>query len=114
MKVESYSFGAIIIDGKKYRSDVIIYPDKIDASWWRKEGHALYVEDLKAALELCPDVIVVGTGYYGVMKIPRKTEEFITSRGIQLIAQRTEEAYKIFNELSSSDKKVIGAFHLTC
>jgi hypothetical protein len=39
--IESYKFGEIIITGKKYDSDLIIYPDHIDSSWWRKEGHLL-------------------------------------------------------------------------
>ncbi len=114
MKVESYSFGSIVIDGRQYRSDVIIYPDKVDAGWWRKEGHTLYVEDIQRAIDYHPDVIVVGTGYYGAMKVLRKTEEFIASQGIRLVAQKTEDAYKTFNDLSSSGKKVVGAFHLTC
>ncbi len=29
MKVESYKFGKININGKKYRNDLIIFPDKI-------------------------------------------------------------------------------------
>jgi len=32
MKIDSYSFGRIVIDGQVYTSDVIIYPDRVDAS----------------------------------------------------------------------------------
>jgi len=39
--IEHYSFGRIVIDGKEYTKDLIIYPDKIRANWWRKEGHKL-------------------------------------------------------------------------
>ncbi|MDL1969074.1 MAG: hypothetical protein LWW97_11200 [Deltaproteobacteria bacterium] len=35
--IESYSFGSIVVDGRKFISDLIIYPDgRIEASWWRK------------------------------------------------------------------------------
>jgi hypothetical protein len=27
--IDSYDFGAIVIDGKRYSSDVIIYPDRV-------------------------------------------------------------------------------------
>jgi len=50
MMIEHYSFGKITIDGQTYTSDLIIYPGKIDTSWWRKEGHNLQVEDLKDVL----------------------------------------------------------------
>lgn len=39
MHIENYNFGEIKIDGKTYTSDVIIYKDKVEDSWWRKEGH---------------------------------------------------------------------------
>jgi hypothetical protein len=103
----------MVVDGKEYTSDLIIYPDHIQSSWWRKEGHRLDIEDIKEILEVKPEVLVVGTGASGLVEIPEKTEKHIRSKGTRLIAQRTEEACKTFNELPKS-KKVIGAFHLTC
>lgn len=114
VNVESYSFGSIIIDGKTYDSDVIIHADRVDARWWRREGHSLCMEDLRDALQPSPDVIVVGTGFYGVMRVPNETRESITSLGVELVAQKTGDAYKTFNQLVSSGKRVVGAFHLTC
>ena len=111
--IESYSFGSMVVDGKEYTNDLIIYPDHIQSSWWRIDGHRLDIEDIKEVLEVKPEVLVVGTGASGLVEIPEETEKHTGSKGIRLIAQRTEEAYKTFNELSKS-KKVIGAFHLTC
>jgi hypothetical protein len=37
--IDKYSFGSITIDGRTYDTDVIIYPERIDDRWWRKEGH---------------------------------------------------------------------------
>jgi len=111
--IESYFFGSMVIDGKEYTNDLIIYPDHIQSSWWRIEGHRLDIEDIKEILEAKPEVLVVGTGASGLVEIPEETEKHIRSKGIRLIAQKTEEAYKTFNELSKS-KRVIGAFHLTC
>lgn len=111
--VNSYSFGVIEIDGQKYESDVIIYPDKIAGEWWRSEGHNLVLEDIKSILDYNPDVLVVGTGCYGAMQVLPEVRKEIKSKGVELIAEKTGEAIEIFNELETK-KKVVGAFHLTC
>ena len=69
--IESYDFGLIVIKGRRYTSDVIVFPERVIEGWWRKEGHRIYVEDLKEILdrEPRPEVLVVGTGYYGIVKI---------------------------------------------
>ena len=103
----------MIVEGKEYTSDLIIYPDHIQSSWWRKEGHRLDIEDIKGILEARPEIFVVGTGAAGLVEIPEKTQKYIRSQGIELIAQKTGAAYKIFNQISEA-KRVIGAFHLTC
>ncbi|MCG2675765.1 hypothetical protein L6304_01045, partial [bacterium] len=47
----------MVIDGKEYTNDLIIYPDHIQSSWWRKEGHRLDTEDIKEILEAKPEVL---------------------------------------------------------
>ena len=111
--IDSYDFGRIVINGKRYSSDLIVFPDKVRDGWWRKEGHRLDVEDLKDVLEAKPEVLVVGTGYSGLMKVPAETREFVRSKGIELIVQGTAEACKTFNRLVKS-RKVVAALHLTC
>lgn len=44
--IDSYDFGWIIIKGKKYTRDVIVFPERVRDGWWRKKGHGLCVEDL--------------------------------------------------------------------
>ena len=112
--IDSYDFGQIVIDGRRYTSDVIVFPDRVKADWWRKEGHQLHMEDIEEALEEKLDVLVVGTGYSGLVKILPETEKYVRSRGAELIVQRTGEAYKTFNRLVESGKRVIAALHLTC
>ena len=46
-RIERYSFGIIVIDGKTYTDDLIILPDgKILKPWWRQQGHQLTMDDL--------------------------------------------------------------------
>ena len=111
--IESYTFGKIIINGKTYTSDLILYPDKVDDHWWRISGHLLQKEDLKEIIQYKPDVLIVGTGADGLMEVPRETKKFLESNGIKLIVEETSKASKIYNKLKDK-QKVIAAFHLTC
>jgi len=111
--IDSYQFGHIIIDGKRYTSDVIIYPDKIDDHWWRKEGHLLLPEDLKEVVKQNPEVLVIGTGDPGLMRISATTQEWVQSRGIEIRVKPTRSACQIYNQLCKT-KKTIAALHLTC
>ena len=113
MVIESYSFGSIVIDGKRYGSDVLIFPGQVKSSWWRKEGHSLCKEDIEEIIAGKPDVLIVGTGDPGLMQVPKETEEYVKAQGIELIVKRTKEAVKVYNEFSSS-RKVVAALHLTC
>ena len=111
--IDSYDFGKIVIDGRRYTADLIVFSDRVRDGWWRKEGHRLHVKDLDEAVRYKPEVLIVGTGYSGLMKVPAETKEYVESKGIELIAQRTAEACKTFNRLVKS-KKVVAALHLTC
>lgn len=112
--IESYDFGSIVINGAEYNSDVIVMGEKIKTGWRRKEGHLLHVSDVKDALEeYPPEVVVIGTGYSGMMKVPVETEQYLRTKGIELFVEKTQNAYRRFNTLSKS-KRVLAALHLTC
>jgi hypothetical protein len=111
--IESYEFGRIVIKGKRYATDVIIYPDHVEDNWWREEGHSLSLVDLWAVVQAKPEVLVIGTGYSGLMRVLPETEKYLREQGIRLIAERTTEAVRIYNQLCQSTR-VVAALHLTC
>jgi hypothetical protein len=113
MKIDDYKFGEIIIDGKKFRHDVIIYSDRVDADWWRKEGHKLAIEDLKEVLKDLPEILIIGTGANGVMKVPPDVKHQLESKGIHVIIEKTDRTSMKYNELEN-EEKVVAALHLTC
>lgn len=114
--IEHYDFGFIVIDGKRFTSDVIVFPERVVDGWWRKEGHKLHIEDLRVVLNSEPklQILVVGTGYNGLLKVSPEVNETLKAHGIELIVQPTKEATQTFNKLLNSGKRVAGAFHLTC
>ena len=114
MRVESYSFGLMKIDGTEYQQDLIVFPDKIRPNWWRSQGHSLAIDDLQDVIEFKPELLIIGTGASGLMDVPTSTQKTLQDEGIEVIAKDTRQACSIFNEQIEKGKKVVGAFHLTC
>jgi hypothetical protein len=111
--IEDYHFGEIVIDGKTYTDDVIILPDRVVGSWWRDKGHRLQSQDLEVVMEAKPDVLIVGQGAYGRMKIAPESQDVLRKAGIQLRASDTKEACETYNRICA-DQKTAAALHLTC
>jgi hypothetical protein len=111
--VESFEFGKITIDGNTYRRDLKIVDGKIVPGWWRAEGHEIAPSDIKDILDARPEVLVVGMGDPGRMRVLPETEARLKSLGIRLIAEPTAEAVKTYNRLSGTLPTAFAA-HLTC
>ena len=107
--IDSYSFGSITIDGIKFTKDLIIYHDHITLNWRRKTGHLLVETDIAEILDNKPEVLIIGTGASGLMKVDDKVKNL----GVELIIRKTAEAVAEYNRIYK-DKKVVCALHLTC
>ena len=113
--IESCSFGAMTIDGRRYTSDLMIFPDgRVMDQWWRAEGHRLTFKDMMPLIESAPRLIVAGMGIYGQMKLEPGFEKALKDSGISLVAENTEAAARRFNDLSKAQAGVAACFHLTC
>ena len=113
MKIDSYYFGNIVIDGKEYNSDVIIFADRVSSSWRRLKGHLLQLADINEILKCNPDTVIIGTGANGLMKIHTNVITELKNRNIELIKEKTNEAIEIYNQINP-DRNVIAGLHLTC
>lgn len=114
MEITKYSFGKIEIGGRTYTADVIVTPERVVDGWWREEGHKLAVGDLAQIVAAKPEILVVGTGYYGRMAIPEETRRYLRSQRVPLRESRTTEAVAEFNRLQRESARVVAALHLTC
>ncbi len=112
-KIDNYRFGSIVVGGKKYTSDLIIYKDLIYDNWYRKSGHRLGLDDLRWALQKNPAILIVGRGKYGVMTVPDEVKDELKNRGIELVDRKTDQACEIYNERADLED-VACALHLTC
>jgi hypothetical protein len=113
-KIESYEFGRATVDGREYRADIIILPERVVADWWRLEGHNLAPEDLREVVAAKPKVLVVGTGAYGAMDVPAGTADYLASHGVKVEAHDSARAVARYNELAAAGERVAAALHLTC
>ncbi len=111
--IDSYQFGEIAVDGKRYISDVIILPSRVKSGWWRKKGHQVSPEDLAEVMAEKPEVLVVGTGSSGLMLVLPETYRYLEAQDIEIIAQPTDEACQTYNQLCGS-RRAVAALHLTC
>lgn len=111
--ITSYGFGRVVIDGKAYTSDVIVYPERTADGWWRKKGHELSLKDIGEILEYGPQLLIVGTGKFGMMKVPEEVASDIRASGIKLVVAHTPRAVRLFNG-QPSGTRVVAALHLTC
>jgi hypothetical protein len=121
MKIDGYRFGKIVIAGREYTNDVIVFHNRVEPEWWRVQGHSLHREDLETILSARPHTLIVGCGAFGMMRVPKEIEEFLAGLNIRLIALRTSAAVREYNKHmrpnggpSGDDTGVVGAFHLTC
>ncbi len=113
MHINSYDFGQIVIDGVSYKNDLLIWPGKIKADWWRQDSHLLRVSDVSEVLAAHPEVLVVGMGQPGNMQVDLELAAVLKEKGIDLVAVPTREACRIINSLAGK-RKLAAALHLTC
>jgi hypothetical protein len=114
MVIESYAFGKIVIDGQIYERDVILTCDHVWDGWWREEGHRLSIADLGQAFTTDPEILVVGTGSFGFMRVPDETRKEIERREIELYVLPTRKAWTLYNRFEAEGRRVVAAFHLAC
>ena len=110
--LKDYSFGRVLVDGEEETHDVIVLPQRVVRNWWRREGHALVLDDLEAVLDELPARLIVGTGAEGRMKPDPATLAQLKERGIQVEVLPTGEAVRRYGD--SNPAETAAALHLTC
>ena len=110
--MDGYGFGRVTIDGREETRDVIVLPERVVRSWWRREGHGLVLEDLAEVLDELPERLLVGTGAYGRIRPDPGALEALRARGVDVEVLPTGEAVERYRQLDP--RKTAAALHLTC
>lgn len=111
-RIDHYEFGRIVVDGREETKDLIILPGRVVRHWWRREGHALVLDDLGEVLDELPSHLVVGTGANERMRPDPDTIQQLQERGVTVETLPTSQAVRRFGELDPAG--TAAALHLTC
>lgn len=111
-KINSTKFGEIKINGKEYYSDMTIFWD--GRLSYRGKEHIVELGEFMDIIRNVPEVIVVGLGQEGGLKISEEVKDWASNKNIDLYTEITPKAIEIFNAFMTQGKKVVGIFHVTC
>ena len=112
--ISSTKFGSITISGKTYEHDVIVTwegkvrPAHVDIR------HIIGEKELAQLLLERPEIIVIGLGQSGLMKLAPEVLAFADEKKLKIIQKPTPKAIKEFNQLARAGKKVVAYMHVTC
>ncbi len=112
--IEAYEFGRIRVDGREYRKDLKVYPDRIEPDWRREAGHELRVADLPELPERGLTHLVVGCGAHGMLRVTPEAEAWLAGLGLPFTALPTAAAVEEFNRRFATGERVGLVAHLTC
>jgi len=117
-KVDSFSFGSIVIDGKKYRKDMIFLPDGTVKQ--RRGGflmfgsHDIKKEEIEELYGAGAEVAVVGIGTSSRARLAQRAANYVQGAKLGLLLLPSPEAVEKLNELVDQGKKVAALIHITC
>ena len=111
VRIDAVKFGEITIDGKTYYNDVAVWWDGRVAM--AAKSHEFDIMRLENLARDRPEVIVVGTGLQGMLKVMPEVKQVCADEKLRLYSDPTEKAVDFFNGLVLQGKKVAGFFHVT-
>ena len=112
--ITEFSFGRIVVEGQTCNTDIKIVQGNLEPDWWRKSGHSVEIDDVQDILGSDSEILVIGTGQPGYMRIADSLRRHLKSKNIQLIEEPTAKAIQTFNRLYSEGKPVSAGFHVGC
>ena len=118
MKIESTEYGSITIDGDTYPHDVLIRISGEIAKRKKKlskkfygTSHIVSLEEAEFIYEKGAELMIVGTGQDGNLRLSPEAAEFLSHKRCPVHAEPTPRAISTFNKAKGQK---IGLFHVTC
>jgi hypothetical protein len=119
--IERFEWGRFEINGQVHAADgmgvgkdICIVGGEVRA-WAERVGHRLTPKMVKPALRPDVEILVIGNGVNGAIKVTGKTRQAIAAAGIDaLMIEKTPRACEIYNQLARQGKAVALLAHGTC
>jgi hypothetical protein len=111
-KIQDYRFGRLVVEGQPETRDLIVVPGRVVRNWWRRDGHALVMDDLEEIIDELPERLIVGMGASSQMRPDPGLVARLRERGVTVECLPTDRAVIRFGELDPA--RTAAALHLTC
>lgn len=118
-KVDFVSWGKVTVDGQPYHQalivgDKVIERDKTKLESLFKTTHEIGEWEREKLLSGNPEIILVASGWSGILEVDKKFADKITRKGIALQVILTPKAVAEYNRLVGMGKRVNALIHTTC
>jgi hypothetical protein len=98
-----------------YTQDLILLQGAVHCPWWRAAGSHLFVlDDLAQVVAACPQVVLLGCGYFGLVTVAEAVFSHFQAAGCRVVADRTGRVVPQYNRLAAAGHDVAACLHLTC
>ena len=109
--IQAFEFEKIVIDGKEFNVDVMIYPNGQIKKWKRKDEHDLRSGDVKKILKQNPKLLIFGLGTVGNLTVSPTVYEELEKAGIDVLAFKTDKAVETY-KAQREEEGTAALFHL--
>lgn len=109
--IQAFEYGRITIADKDYTKDVLISPGGDIGISKRENEHVVTMEDIKPLIKEKPEVLILGLGTIGMVKVRPDVKKKVSAQGIKLHAYKTEKAVELYRDLRSQ-KSTAALIHL--
>lgn len=117
-EIQDTQFGSITIDGEVFGHDTVIRlggkvkkrKKKLSKQRYGT-SHTVSLEEAKRIFEEGAELLIVGTGQYGALKLSEEAEDYFQSKGCSVRPLPTPQAVQAWNKAGD---KAIGMFHVMC
>ncbi len=110
-QIQSYGPDYVRVDGKSYRSSLILTPEQVLPDWAPRQVSDLCAAHLQTLLDLAPQIILLGTGPEQRFPEP-DLYNGVLQQGIGLEIMDTGAACRTYQVLRSEDRRVVAGFLL--
>ena len=119
--IEEFSWGRFTINGLIHSEtgegvgkDICMIDGQVSA-WTARKGHRLKPKMVACIFDQEIDILVIGNGVNGAIKVLKKTQKLIKDNGIQkIIIRKTPDACQVYNQLAREGERVALLAHGTC
>jgi len=118
---QKYKFGMVEFDNKKYFHDIVIHVDgrvdkrdKNPSKMKYGTSHILCREEIEGLVHEKPEILVIGCGQSGALKVGEDAREILNKKNIELTDLTTQKAIIKYNTLKNLSRRVAAVIHVTC